>query len=44
MDVTAPMAAEHLADAAVVITPAHGRELLIVKGPHGESPTRSRVA
>ncbi|MGW5849967.1 PP2C family protein-serine/threonine phosphatase [Streptomyces sp. NPDC055254] len=44
MDVTAQMAAEHLADAALVITPSRGRELPVVACLRGEGPSRSRVA
>ncbi|MFD3328359.1 PP2C family protein-serine/threonine phosphatase [Streptomyces sp. NPDC058701] len=43
MDATAQMAAEHLADAAVVISPARGRELPIVSCLHGGMPKSSRV-
>ncbi|WP_373316558.1 PP2C family protein-serine/threonine phosphatase [Streptomyces xanthophaeus] len=44
MDVTAQMAAEHLADAAVVIAPSRGRELPIVSCVRGGMPLASRVA
>ncbi len=38
MDVTARLAAEHLADAAVVVAPLRGRLLPVVACLHGESP------
>ncbi|MCY0953118.1 PP2C family protein-serine/threonine phosphatase [Streptomyces sp. H27-S2] len=44
MDVTAQMAAEHLADAALVIAPSRGRELPIVSCVRGGVPVSSRVA
>ncbi|MBZ9593673.1 serine/threonine-protein phosphatase [Streptomyces yangpuensis] len=44
MDVTAQMAADHLADAALVIAPAHGRELPIVSCVRGGGPSVSRAA
>ncbi|MFD3542246.1 PP2C family protein-serine/threonine phosphatase [Streptomyces sp. NPDC058662] len=44
MDVTAQMAGEHLADAALVIAPSRGRELPVVTCLRGGSATRSRVA
>ncbi|MFF3015381.1 PP2C family protein-serine/threonine phosphatase [Streptomyces sp. NPDC057939] len=43
MDVTAQMAAEHLADAALVISPAHGHDLPIVSCLRGGTPVSSRV-
>lgn len=43
MDVTARMAADHLADAALVIAPARGPELPIVSCVRGGSPSVSRV-
>ncbi|MFF3013870.1 PP2C family protein-serine/threonine phosphatase [Streptomyces sp. NPDC057939] len=43
MDVTAQMAAEHLADAALVISPSRGRELPVVSCLRGGKPTTSRV-
>ncbi|MEU9027129.1 PP2C family protein-serine/threonine phosphatase [Streptomyces sp. NPDC048383] len=42
-DVTTMMAAEHLADAAVVIAPAHGREFPVVSCLRGGTPVASRV-
>ncbi|MGW5399371.1 PP2C family protein-serine/threonine phosphatase [Streptomyces sp. NPDC003952] len=44
MDVTASMAAEHLADAALVIAPSRGRELPVVTCLRGGSPSSSRIA
>ncbi|WP_411103278.1 PP2C family protein-serine/threonine phosphatase [Streptomyces sp. cmx-4-9] len=44
MDVTARMAAEHLADAAIVIAPARRREFPVVTCLRGEAPVTSRVA
>ncbi|MFD3549900.1 PP2C family protein-serine/threonine phosphatase [Streptomyces sp. NPDC058655] len=44
MDVTAQMAAEHLADAALVIAPSRGRELPVVTCLRGGTPSMSRVA
>lgn len=44
MDVTAQMAADHLADAALVIAPAQGRELPVVSCVRGGSPSLSRAA
>ncbi|MFJ9342174.1 PP2C family protein-serine/threonine phosphatase [Streptomyces sp. NPDC101733] len=44
MDVTAQMAAEHLADAALVIAPSGGRGLPVVSCLRGGAPSRSRVA
>ncbi|MEU8778120.1 PP2C family protein-serine/threonine phosphatase [Streptomyces sp. NPDC048606] len=44
MDVTAQMAADHLADAALVIAPAHGAELPVVSCLRGGGPTVSRAA
>ncbi|MFJ1869192.1 PP2C family protein-serine/threonine phosphatase [Streptomyces sp. NPDC088097] len=44
MDVTAQMAAEHLADAALVIAPSRGRELPLVTCLRGERPSTSRVS
>ncbi|MFF4262250.1 PP2C family protein-serine/threonine phosphatase [Streptomyces virginiae] len=44
MDVTALMAAEHLADAAVVIAPAHAQELPVVTCLQDGKPSNSRVA
>ncbi|MFC8123980.1 PP2C family protein-serine/threonine phosphatase [Streptomyces sp. NPDC057302] len=41
MDVTAQLAAEYFADAALVIAPSHGRRLPVVTCLHGESPVRS---
>lgn len=41
MDVTAQMAAEHLADAALVIAPTHGRRLPVVTCLRGGSPVLS---
>lgn len=38
MDVTAQMAAEHLADAALVIAPSHGRVLPVVSCMRGGAP------
>ncbi|MGW7313541.1 PP2C family protein-serine/threonine phosphatase [Streptomyces sp. NPDC054865] len=43
MDVTAQMATEHLADAALVISPARGRELPIVSCLRGGTPKTSQV-
>ncbi|MFF4321371.1 PP2C family protein-serine/threonine phosphatase [Streptomyces sp. NPDC001568] len=43
MDVTAQMAAEHLADAALVVSPARGRELPVVSCLRGGMPTSSRI-
>ncbi|MFD3869410.1 PP2C family protein-serine/threonine phosphatase [Streptomyces sp. NPDC058623] len=43
MDVTAQMAAEHLADAALVISPAHSRELPVVSCLRGGMPKSSRI-
>ncbi|WP_411107626.1 PP2C family protein-serine/threonine phosphatase [Streptomyces sp. cmx-4-9] len=43
MDVTAQMAAEHLADAALVIAPSHGRELPVVCCLRGGTPSATRV-
>ncbi|MFB7172833.1 PP2C family protein-serine/threonine phosphatase [Streptomyces sp. NPDC056254] len=43
MDVTAQMAADHLADAALVIAPAHGPELPVVTCVRGGSPSISRA-
>ncbi|MER6394369.1 PP2C family protein-serine/threonine phosphatase [Streptomyces sp. NPDC001523] len=43
MDVTAQLAAEHLADAALVISPSRGRELPIVSCVRGGTPASSRV-
>ncbi|MFJ3835219.1 PP2C family protein-serine/threonine phosphatase [Streptomyces sp. NPDC090054] len=44
MDVTAQMASEHLADAALVIAPAGGPELPMVTCLRGGAPSSSRVA
>ncbi|MFD3760094.1 PP2C family protein-serine/threonine phosphatase [Streptomyces sp. NPDC058622] len=44
MDVTAQMAAEHLADAALVIAPSRGHELPVVTCLRGGTPSLSRVA
>ncbi|MFD0379422.1 PP2C family protein-serine/threonine phosphatase [Streptomyces sp. NPDC127112] len=44
MDVTAQMAADHLADAALVIAPAQGLLLPVVSCVRGGSPSVSRVA
>ncbi|MFD3325009.1 PP2C family protein-serine/threonine phosphatase [Streptomyces sp. NPDC058701] len=44
MDVTAQMAAEHLADAALVIAPSRGSELPVVTCLRGGAPSLSRVA
>ncbi|MEU3062663.1 PP2C family protein-serine/threonine phosphatase [Streptomyces subrutilus] len=44
MDVTAQMAAEHLADAALVIAPSNGRDLPVVACLRGGTPSMSRVA
>ncbi|AZM92739.1 MULTISPECIES: PP2C family protein-serine/threonine phosphatase [Streptomyces] len=44
MDVTAQMAADHLADAALVIAPAQGPELPVVSCLRGGSPSVSRGA
>ncbi|MFJ6797280.1 PP2C family protein-serine/threonine phosphatase [Streptomyces sp. NPDC091268] len=44
MDITARMAAEHLADAALVIAPSRGRELPVVTCLRGGSPSSSRTA
>ncbi|MET9605974.1 PP2C family protein-serine/threonine phosphatase [Streptomyces sp. NPDC006512] len=44
MDVTAQMAAEHLADAALVIAPSRGRELPVVACLRGGTPTVSGVS
>lgn len=44
MDVTAQMAAEHLADAALVIAPAHGRMLPVVSCLRGGTPARTSLA
>ncbi|EFL19330.1 conserved hypothetical protein [Streptomyces sp. C] len=44
MDVTAQMAADHLADAALVIAPARGPELPVVSCVRGGSPSVSRSA
>ncbi|WUI51799.1 serine/threonine-protein phosphatase [Streptomyces sp. NBC_00414] len=41
MDVTAELAAEHLADAALVIAPTHGRRLPVVTCLRGGSPVLS---
>jgi serine phosphatase RsbU (regulator of sigma subunit) len=41
MDVTAHLAAEHLADAALVIAPTHGRRLPVVTCLRGGSPSLS---
>nr|WP_260333759.1 PP2C family protein-serine/threonine phosphatase [Streptomyces sp. REN17] len=41
MDVTAQLAAEHLADAALVIAPTHGRRLPVVTCPRGGGPSTS---
>ncbi|WP_411105325.1 PP2C family protein-serine/threonine phosphatase [Streptomyces sp. cmx-4-9] len=43
MDVTAQMAAEHLADAALVISPARGRKLPVVSCLSGGTPQSSKV-
>ncbi|MFE3991496.1 PP2C family protein-serine/threonine phosphatase [Streptomyces goshikiensis] len=43
MDVTAQMAAQHLADAALVISPVRGRDLPIVSCLRGGMPESSRV-
>ncbi|MEU9033010.1 PP2C family protein-serine/threonine phosphatase [Streptomyces sp. NPDC048383] len=43
MDVTAQMASEHLADAALVIVPSNGPELPVVTCLRGGTPTSSRV-
>ncbi|MFI5705144.1 PP2C family protein-serine/threonine phosphatase [Streptomyces xanthochromogenes] len=42
MDVTAQLAAESLADAALVIAPARGRRLPVVRCVRGNSPTASQ--
>ncbi|WP_420716931.1 PP2C family protein-serine/threonine phosphatase [Streptomyces sp. H27-H5] len=44
MDVTAQMAAEHLADAALVIAPTRGRELPVVACLRGGTPSEFGVA
>ncbi|MGW6844383.1 PP2C family protein-serine/threonine phosphatase [Streptomyces sp. NPDC054958] len=44
MDVTAQMAAEHLADAALVIAPSHGRTLPVVSCLRGGTPTTTSPA
>ncbi|MCF3182777.1 serine/threonine-protein phosphatase [Streptomyces polychromogenes] len=44
MDVTAQMAADHLADAALVIAPAQGHLLPVVSCVRGGSPSVSRAA
>ncbi|MFF4646432.1 PP2C family protein-serine/threonine phosphatase [Streptomyces sp. NPDC001389] len=44
MDVTAQMAADHLADAALVIAPMQGRRLPVVSCVRGGSPSVSRAA
>nr|WP_107417216.1 PP2C family protein-serine/threonine phosphatase [Streptomyces sp. CB00455] len=44
MDVTAQMAAEHLADAALVICPSPGRELPVVTCLRGAKPSKARRA
>ncbi|OEJ35420.1 serine/threonine protein phosphatase [Streptomyces subrutilus] len=44
MDVTAQMAAEHLADAALVIAPSHGRVLPMVACRRGGTPATSHRA
>ncbi|MEU5401021.1 GAF domain-containing SpoIIE family protein phosphatase [Streptomyces sp. NPDC005963] len=41
MDVTAQLAAEHLADAALVVAPRRGHRLPVVMCDHGGSPRRS---
>ncbi|MET9465711.1 PP2C family protein-serine/threonine phosphatase [Streptomyces sp. NPDC006544] len=43
MDVTAQMAAEHLADAALVIAPSHGHSLPVVTCVRGGAPSTSRL-
>ncbi len=42
MDVTAQLAAESLADAAMVIAPARGRHLPVVRCVRGSSPAAGR--
>ncbi|GHI84929.1 hypothetical protein Sxan_22930 [Streptomyces xanthophaeus] len=44
MDVTAQMAAEHLADAALVIAPSHGRVLPVVSCLRSGAPTTTTLA
>ncbi|MFF1697565.1 PP2C family protein-serine/threonine phosphatase [Streptomyces sp. NPDC058257] len=42
MDVTAQLAAEHLADTALVIAPSRGQRLPVVTCLHGAAPVRSQ--